>query len=297
MIERLAYAKINLFLDIEGIRQDGYHNIVSVMQTVDWVDRILLDKADCAGIHVTCSEPSIPTNRNNTVYKAAELFLEKVKCDTGLRIHIEKHLPSEAGLAGGSADAAATLSGLNELFGNPFTAKEILSIAKRIGADVPFCLLGGTQKTTGIGDVIEAFPPMPSCYIVCAKMGAGVSTPQAYRLLDQAHDGFKAYCPRYDRLEHLSSEFKRASLDELTDGIYNIFESAIEASHPTVHEIKQFLLSMGANAAMMSGSGPSVFGIFQERSTAEAACLALKNKGAVCQVCRPIQITNEGDPK
>ena len=293
MIERLAYAKINLFLDIEGIRGDGYHNIVSVMQTVDWADKIMLDKIATSAIHLTCSDSAIPCDRNNTAYRAAEIFLSELRGSDGVRIHIEKNIPSAAGLAGGSADAAATLLGLNTVFGSPFSIQSLLTMGSRIGADVPFCLIGGTQKARGIGDIIEPFPAMPSCTLVCAKMGEGVSTPEAYRVLDQQYNFFKTDSVKYDKLACLSNEFRNGSLEKLTEGTYNIFEETIEANRPGVSLLKRTLLSFGADVAMMSGSGPSVFGVFKKKEDAEKACEELRKLGAISQVCKPVKYCEE----
>lgn len=289
MIERFAYAKINLFLDIKGIREDGYHDIVSVMQTVDWADKITLDKTDSTGIYVTCSDPTIPIDKRNTAYKAAELFLSRLqKSEMGVQIHIEKHIPWAAGLAGGSADAAATLLGLNDLFAAPFSDAELLSIGRCVGADVPFCLVGGTQKIGGIGEKIDPFPLMPACYLVCAKLGEGVSTPTAYMALDEQYNNFPHDSVKYDKLNCLREAFGQNSLLRLPDGLYNIFEEPIERMRPSVSLLKSVLMDAGAVAAMMSGSGPSVFGVFENMEIASMALDALRRLGAVCEICRPI---------
>lgn len=288
MIECFAYAKINLFLDIEGIRNDGYHNIISVMQTVDWADRIILDKTVTRGVQLTCSNAFIPCDKSNTVYRAAELFLSELSYSGGIQLHIEKNIPSEAGLAGGSADAAATLSGLNTLFKHPFSDKEILTMGSHIGADVPFCLVGGTKIAKGIGDIIEPFPSMPSCVIVCAKIGEGVSTPLAYRALDEQYDFFKTESVKHDKLNCLKETFQKGSLERISEGLYNIFEETVQRSHPNVLLLKHTLLSFGADAAMMSGSGPSVFGIFKDETAADRAGASLRALGANCHVCKPI---------
>ena len=288
MTDRLAYAKINLFLDIEGIREDGYHNIVSVMQTINWADRISLQSKAASGIRLTCSAPSIPTDRSNTAYRAAEVFFAKLGSTNGLHIHIEKNIPSSAGLAGGSADAAAVLLGLNELMGEPFSSSALLEMGATIGADVPFCMIGGTQLTKGIGDVIEPFPPMPSCHLVCAKIGDGVSTPEAYRAIDAQNDFFKIPSVKWDKLTQLRNGFQHDNPKCLSDGLFNIFEATIEKTHPGVSLIKSTLLAAGADVAMMSGSGPSVFGVFENPEHAHMACDKLCAMGAHCAVCAPV---------
>lgn len=291
MIKRLAFAKINLFLDVEGIRADGYHNIVSVMQTVDWADEISIEKNNAREIRLTCSDSSIPTDRKNTVYKAAELFLSRINASYGVQIHIEKHIPSAAGLAGGSADAAAALLGLNQLYGDPVSFEELLSIGARVGADVPFCMTGGTKRTTGIGEIIEEFPALPSCFIVCGKSGEGVSTPEAYRALDERYDGFVGYEGNADKEKALRAALERGAINAIRDGVYNVFEHVVEPTHPTVSAMKATLVSHGAAVAMMSGSGPSVFGVFLRKDDADKACEALRLTGAQCRVCLPCALS------
>ena len=288
MIELFAYAKINLFLDIQKKRQDGYHDIISVMQTVDWCDRILFHRNAEQGIHLTCSETKIPTDKSNTVYKAATLFLKLTQNHNGLDITIDKHIPHAAGLAGGSADAAATLKGLNRMFGEPLSERALLELGKQIGADVPFCMAGGTKLTTGIGEQMESFPSMPPCFLVCAKMGEGISTPQAYTALDRKYGDFEHYLPHTEALDRLRLSFDAASLEGLAEGTYNIFEEVTAENRPAVGLLKQRLLEEGAVMAMMSGSGPSVFGVFKDRATADRACEVIKSLGAVCKVCTPI---------
>ena len=191
MIKRSAFAKINLFLDIEGLRPDSYHNIISVMQSIDWADQIQMEKNTSGDILLSCSDPEIPSDQRNTAYKAAQLFFSTLQENSGVNIFIEKNIPHAAGMAGGSADAAAVLLGLNELYGEPFSREKLLGLGAKIGADVPFCMVGGTAITTGIGDNIEQIAPLSSCYIVCAKKGEGVSTPRAYSALDQHFNTFQ----------------------------------------------------------------------------------------------------------
>lgn len=288
MIEIFAYAKINLFLDIQKKREDGYHDIISVMQTVDWCDKIYLRRNDEKKIHLTCSEPQLPTDEKNTAYKAAKLFLERIQSRDGWDIIIEKHIPHEAGMAGGSADAAATLKGLNRIYKEPLSERELLELGKQIGADVPFCIVGGTKLTMGIGEQMDPFPPMPDCFLVCAKMGEGISTPRAYMELDKRHADFKEYFPHTETLDILRRSFDAASLRGMTEGTYNIFEEVTAEKHPAVKMLKQRLREQGAIAAMMSGSGPSVFGVFEKRVDAERACEQLRELGAISKVCSPV---------
>ena len=286
MIKIFAYAKINLFLDIRGKRADGYHDIVSVMQTVDWHDILYIDEISGRNIEFHCAETEIPTDERNTVYKAAKLFLNQTGIQKGIKIELQKHIPHEAGMAGGSADAAATLRGLNSLFGNPLPNDELLSLGLKIGADVPFCMTGGTKLVEGIGEHIKEFPSLPSLPLVCAKRGRGVSTPAAYRALDDAYCNFLDYSPNVNKLELLRNGFQSGSVNP--KGMYNIFESVVEPDYPSVPEIKEEMIKGNALTTLMSGSGPSVFGVFENLADAEKTAKALEASGTVCRVCFPI---------
>ncbi len=278
VLQRNAYAKINLFLDIESKRADGYHNIISVMQSVSLCDTVTVEYCESAdkSIKITCDDPTIPLGEKNIAYKAANLFLDSGK----VKIHISKRIPAAAGLAGGSTDAAAVLTLLNELTGNNKSTDELLSIGAKIGADVPFCIAGGTKLTLGIGEKLTDFKPLPSCYIVISKMGDGVSTPEAYSMLDRLFDNFENYSPRKDLLDLLGENDAR--------GMFNIFESAVIPCRPAVQTIKDTLTEYGAEFAMMSGSGPSVFGIFSSKEKASAAREALVDIGAIAHLCEPV---------
>lgn len=279
VLQKDAYAKINLFLDIESKRADGYHNIISVMQSISLCDTVTVEYCDSVNksIQISCDNPEIPLGEKNIAYKAADLFLESGH----VKIHIEKRIPEAAGLAGGSTDAAAVITLLNKLTGNKKTTDELLSIGAKIGADVPFCIAGGTKLTLGIGEKLTDFKPLPSCYIVISKMGDGVSTPKAYSMLDGMFNNFENYIPRKDLL---------ALLEKETDlsGMFNIFESAVIPCRPNVQKIKDTLTEHKADFSMMSGSGPSVFGVFSSKENAAAARDALVNMGAIAHLCEPV---------
>lgn len=278
-IKLSANAKINLFLDIVSRRGDGYHDIISVMQSVSLCDTVNIEY-DSTGrdeILLSCSVPHLTSGADNTAYRAAELFGAK----GNVKIHIEKNIPMAAGLAGGSADAAAVLYGLNILVGNKKSPCELDAIAAKIGADVPFCLHGGTLLTEGIGEKLTGFSPLPDCFIVIAKKGEGVSTPMGYKMLDERYDNFENYRPRTDMLEKLRGEDKFS-------GMFNIFEEVILPIRPEAAEVKQTILSVGADFAMMSGSGPSVFGIFSDENKSLAAVDKLRDMGAEAHACRPM---------
>ena len=292
-----ANAKINLFLDITSRRPDGYHEIQSVMQTVSLSDTVEVLRIP-EGIELSGNLPFLSYGENNLAYRAAAVFLASLKEREnaplgGIRIHLEKRIPLEAGLAGGSADAAAVLRGMNALYGTPFETEELCRIGKRIGADVPFCIVGGTKAISGIGDLISPSAPMPDALLVIAKRGTGVSTPAAYGALDRLYDNFdigKGYIPHSDTLEILKRGLGAGDLLETCNGFYNIFESVVLKEHEGAAFLKDALLRKGAIAAMMSGSGPSVFGVFRDIDAAESAAKELNrpSKDAVAFVARPV---------
>lgn len=289
MIEKKAYAKINLFLDIENLRNDGYHNIKSIMQTVDWYDVIKVEKGGFDGIKIVCDNKKIPTDSSNIVFRAAKAFMNELDINEGILIHIQKNIPISAGMAGGSADGAATLEALNELYDFPFSPSQLIDIGKNIGADIPFCILGGTKKISGIGEIIEDCEQMPSCFIVCAKMtDTGVSTPQAYKELDNIYCDFVGYNYSKEKFDGLVSAIGQKSIDGVCEHMFNIFEEAIAVEHSSVNQIKNLMKKHGAHKAMMSGSGPSVFGIFTDEKKANTLCDELIKKGAKAKVCVPI---------
>lgn len=279
-LQKDAYAKINLFLDIDSKRHDGYHNIISVMQSVSLCDTVTVEYCECEQkiIEISCNNPEIPLGEKNIAYKAADFFL-----DSGhVKIHIEKRIPAAAGLAGGSTDAAAVITLLNELTGNKKSSGELLSIGAKIGADVPFCILGGTKLAMGIGEKLIDFKPMPSCHMIVACMGDGVSTPQAYSALDTIFEDFTSYKSKKELLSLLEDE------KTYYNGMFNIFESAVIPLRPAVQRIKDTLTGHGAEFSMMSGSGPSVFGIFTSKEKATLAFDTLVRMGANAHLCRPV---------
>lgn len=283
MITVPAYAKINLFLDISARRSNGYHDIVSIMQSISLCDNITVSfkSGSNKNIEVFCDNDSIPCGPDNLVYKAADAF----PLIGEIKITIEKNIPMSAGLGGGSADAAATLVALNKLSGNKLSVDELKTLGATLGADVPFCIEGGACIATGIGEILEKTVSMPDFPIVIARKGDGMSTPAAYKSLDQKFNDFVGHTVEYDRMELLIGNKKSESAEEYCKGLYNIFESVVECERPCVTEIKRELLSCGAVGAMMSGSGTAVFGIFNSLVDAECAVTRLKETGAVAFLC------------
>lgn len=288
MINRIqAYAKINLFLDVTAIREDGYHDIQSVMQSVSLCDTVDISLEEGNAITVECSDARVPCGEKNIAYRAAKLFLSVAGLSYGVKISIKKNIPMAAGLAGGSADAAAVLVGLNLACENPFSVEELCEIGKKLGADVPFCIRCGCSYLEGIGEIFYPFPELPSdVFFVIACGGEGVSTPEAYRLLDEKYDRFSRYEPRgvQPLRESLSNGDERAFCKEL----FNIFEEPVASLRGTVLKLKELMLSAGAEASMMSGSGPSVFGVFFKKEDAEKAVGKILQEGCFAVVATPI---------
>lgn len=268
-----AFAKINLFLDVIGRREDGFHNIFSVMQSVSLCDEISITakKSDISSITLRCNDDDLSVGDDNLIVKAAKRYLKYNDIKAELDITLKKNIPIGAGLGGGSSDAAATLRALNNIF-KASTKDELIEIASGLGSDVPFCLLGGRAICTGRGEKIEPIKDYPFNNIVVAIGNERVSTPAAYRALDEIYSDFdgSCYCPV-----------------EYNGQTYNIFESVTNVSE--IDNIKEIMIKNGAEASMMSGSGPSVFGIF---ATAEDALLAeteLKNMGYFAQSCHTVK--------
>ena len=273
-----GYAKINLFLDIFSKYANGYHGVRTIMQTVSLKDTVRLCMTN-SGIGLSCSDPSLPCDEKNTAYRAAACFFEKSGIDSGVRIEIEKNIPVEAGLAGGSADAAATLLGLNEIYGFPLAKEALLSIAQSIGADVPFCVTCGTAFADGKGDEVYELAPMPECYVVIAKGKHGVSTPWAYGELDRIYKNFSDGAYQSASEKKMISAIERKDLYDICKNMRNIFEDVVVPHRPEVMLIKKSLIKNGAVNAMMSGSGTAVFGIFEKKDMAENCSQLLASDG------------------
>ncbi|MGM9681635.1 MAG: 4-(cytidine 5'-diphospho)-2-C-methyl-D-erythritol kinase [Eubacteriales bacterium] len=276
-------AKINLFLEVLDRRADGYHNIDTVMQSVNLCDTVRIRLTDGTGrIGLECTEPTLPTDRRNIAYLAGERYLAAAgRQDLDLHIAIEKKIPLAAGLAGGSADAAGVLIGLDRIL-HAVSPDELGVLAKSIGADVPFCMRCGCARAGGIGEILTPVTPLsPEYTIVVAKGGEGVSTKEAYEALD-ADCGRLSAAPMADALN-------REDVGEVCDRLYNAFEKVVPKVRPMVGFAKNAMLHGGAMGALMSGSGPSVFGIFYDLDRAEAVCEYLKSQGYAAFVCAPVR--------
>ena len=271
-----AYAKINLYLDVVGKRPDGYHDILSVMQTVDLFDTVTVRLSDV--VNMTCTDESLSCGEDNLCIKAARAFFDALGESGGCNIHLEKHLPMQAGLGGGSSDGAAVLRALNRLYGSPFSRERLCDIGKRIGADVPFCVAGGTRLAEGIGEILSPYPEMPDCYIVISGGVGHVSTPEAYRLIDSTPPSSSG------NIEKMTDSLKKGDLTGIASSLYNRFEDTLVECRT----VKNILLSNNALGALMSGSGSAVFGIFYSEQEARRAVEALKDSSLTAFLCRPI---------
>lgn len=277
-----APAKINLTLDITGRRPDGYHLLRSVMQTVDLCDTVTLIPGG-EGIRLTVSDETLPSDERNTAWKAAALFYEAAELEPAVDILIEKRIPQQAGMAGGSADAAAVLRGLNRLYDRPLTDSVLLMLAEKIGADVPFCLLGGTMLAEGIGEELTALPDLPPVWITVVKPAVGVSTAAAYAAVDSA-----AIPLHTEKEAALLAALREGDVSRVAGNVFNVFEDALAL--PEVGEVKAALAAFEPLGCQMTGSGSAVFALFESESRATEAAAALETLGETF-VCRPMTVT------
>ena len=280
-----AYAKINLHLDVTGIRDDGYHNIQSIMHSVSLCDVVDIELTDDGKIIIECDVQGVPLDERNIAFKAAKSVFEKAGLNKGAIIKIKKRIPMAAGLAGGSADGAAVLVGLNKLLCEPISKESLYALGTSLGADIPFCMTCGCCYTSGIGEkLLEIESLSEKTLLVIACGGDGVSTPMAYGLLDKKYNRFIAYEPKI--YEPLVNSILNQS-DDFSLHLFNIFEEPITNERPAVNEAKAVMLKNGAKAAMMSGSGPSVFGVFDDIDGANKAVEALKAQGYFATIAIP----------
>ena len=277
-----AYAKINLFLEVCEKRPDSYHNIDSVMHSVSLCDIVTVSKNDSL---ILSNTANLPNDEKNIAYKAAKLFFKHTGIEGGAKIDITKHIPISAGLAGGSTDAAAVLMGLNAIYNTNLSIDTLCRLGSNLGADVPFCIRRGCYITKGIGDIFTPCSPLPDCFIVISKSGEGVSTPYAYNKIDTLR-AEAVYSTRSSN--KIISALNSGNINEIKKHMFNAFEYAVCPERPKVQEQKDLLLKHNAVCAMMSGSGPSVFGIFDSKNDAENALKELKKYGADCHLCTPI---------
>ncbi len=279
-ISLLCPAKINLTLDVLGLTDDGYHEIKSIMQTVSLYDEITLSIGG-SKIDLSTNLPYVPRDERNTAYKAAKLFFETVGATYGVHINIKKQIPVAAGLAGGSANGAGVIYALNMIFGCPLDNASVNELCKKIGADVPFCYFGGTSLAGGIGEKLSDLPPMPDCFVVIVKPHGGLSAGEVYKRFD-------SFGPvsRPDT-EGAISALCRGDLDLLCQKMENVFEPVCIDMMPAIASVKSSFAPFGAKRVMMSGSGSSVFAIFDDKEKASYCQRELSLKYDCCFIAAP----------
>ena len=280
-IQLKALAKINLGLDVMRRREDGYHEVKMIMQTIGLHDDLEIRKTKTPGIQVKTNLYYLPTNENNLVYKAAKLLMDEFQIQDGVSIQLKKRIPVAAGMAGGSSDGAAVLWGINQMYGLGLSMQALMERGVRLGADVPYCIQRGTALAEGIGEKLSVLPPMPKCTILIAKPGISVSTKFVYENL-HANDLKPEQHPDVDSM---IEAMRQKDLGLLCSRMGNVLETVTIPAYPVINEIKRTMIDNGAIGSMMSGSGPTVFGIFDSPVAAKQAMKAVRAAKLAKQIC------------
>ena len=283
-----ALAKINLGLDVTGKREDGYHEVRMVMQTIQMYDQLEIKESKEPGIRLTTNLPFLPCNDGNLVYKAAKILMDEFDIRQGVDMNLTKFIPVAAGMAGGSSDAAAALVGINRMFQLGLTKRQLMERGVQIGADVPYCVLRGTALAEGIGEKLTVLPPMPDCWILIGKPGISVSTKYVYTTLDLNTDTV------HPDIDGMKKALEDGNLYGITERMGNVLQDVTIPAYPEVERIKEQMKALGAVNAMMSGSGPTVFGIFDNEEKAQEACQKLRESGSCQQVFLTVPFNNYG---
>lgn len=273
-----ARAKINLGLDVVRKREDGYHEVRMIMQMINLYDKITLRKKTEPGITVTTNLSYLPVNEDNLVYRVAKLLMDEFQVDGGLEIELQKYIPVAAGMAGGSTDAASVMVGVNKIFQLGLNKKQLMERGVKIGADVPFCIMRGTALAEGIGEELTPLPAMPHCSLVIAKPKIHVSTKFVYGNLKVKE------LTEHPDIDGQVQALRENDLEQLVARMGNVLETVTIPAYPVIDEIKHMMMKYGAMGAMMSGSGPTVFGIFEKEDKAQEVCRLLKKEKAAKQV-------------
>lgn len=277
MLSLNAYAKINLCLDVVGRLENGYHQVRMIMQTVGIHDTLTFERTS-GEIRITSDAGEIPLGEDNLIYKAASLIRERFQIAGGVSVHLEKRIPVAAGMAGGSTDAACTLKAMNLLYDLGLSEEELCGLGVRIGADVPYCITGGTALSEGIGEVLTKLSPMPECVLLVAKPEIGVSTKEVYERIDR-HE-----IRNHPDVDGMQRAIAENDLDGVVKRLSNVLATVTEEMHPVVQKIREVMLSQGALGSLMSGSGPSTFGIFESEEKAGAAGERIRELGLAKQI-------------
>ena len=273
-----ALAKINLGLDVVRRREDGYHEVRMIMQTIHLFDQLSIEKSRDPGIHISTNLSFLPVNENNLVYKAGMLLMDEFHISDGVDVNLVKRIPVAAGMAGGSTDAAAMLYGLNQMFDLGLSRQELMDRGVKIGADVPYCLMRGTALAEGIGEDLTQLPPMVKCPVLIAKPQISVSTKFVYQNLKLDENTI------HPDIDQLQKDIIAKDLDAVASHMGNVLETVTIPEYPIIADIKEQMMHSGAVNAMMSGSGPTVFGLFRDKETAEKAAEDMRQSGLAKQV-------------
>lgn len=277
-----ALAKINLGLDVLGRRENGYHDVRMVMQTIYLYDNVTLTKTEETGIHLECNLFYLPVDETNIAYKAAKLLMDEFGIKEGVRIVLDKHIPVAAGLAGGSSNAAAVLVGMNRLFSLGLSVEDLMKRGVTLGADVPYCVMRGTVLAEGIGEILSPLPPLPKCCVLIAKPGISVSTKTVYEKLDSQE------IEVHPNIDGILEGLEEQNIQKIAASMGNVLEAVTIGDYPIIEQIKDVMKESGALNAMMSGSGPTVFGIFEDRAKAKVARQKLRE----LQIAKQVYIAN-----
>ena len=282
-----AHGKINLALDVLAKHPDGYHEACMIMQTVGLHDRIELYRREEPGIHIETNLFYVPNNEQNLAYKAAALLMEEFGIRQGISIHLRKFIPVSAGMAGGSSDAAAVLFGVNKMFDLGLSTEALMERGVKLGADIPYCLLRGTALSEGIGEKLTPLTPMPQCHVLIAKPGISVSTKTVYEALDS----LKLKEEDHPDIDGMLNAIEQNDLKTVAEKFGNVLELVTAGTYPVISQIEQVMRDYGALNAMMSGSGPTVFGLFDNFRMAQTAYEALRF-GEASQMAKQVYLTN-----
>lgn len=277
-MELKSLAKINLGLDVLGRRENGYHDVRMVMQTVYLYDNVILEKTQEEGIILETNLFFLPVDENNIAYKAARLLFDEFHLEGGLRIRLEKRIPVSAGLAGGSSNAAAVLVGMNRMYDLGLSQQDLMDRGVTLGADVPYCVMRGTVLAEGIGEELTPLAAMPKCYVLLAKPNISVSTKVVYDKLDSKE------IEEHPDIDRVIEGLEEGNLSKIAHAMGNVLEKVTIEDYPIIEEIKDVMKEEGALNAMMSGSGPTVFGIFEDKMQAREAQRRIRQSKLAGQV-------------
>lgn len=277
-IELKSLAKINLGLDVLGRRENGYHDVRMIMQSIYLYDEVKIKRTKNPGIEIKTNLYFLPTGKENIAYKAAEMLIEEFHIEEGVHITLNKHIPVAAGMAGGSSNAAAVLFGMNKMFNLKLTQTELMERGVKLGADVPYCIMRGTVLAEGIGEELTTLSPMPKCFVLIAKPPISVSTKVVYEALDSKE------LVEHPDIDGLIEGLEKQDLKTIASCMGNVLEDVTIPMHPIIEEIKQEMKNAGALNAMMSGSGPTVFGLFETKAAARKAQDRIRRKALAKQV-------------